>query len=117
MNILHREITYFFKRLLELEATLGHIESILNRDFKNIKNQFSKSSKLPPFLFGNSLVISDQTGPTDNGWQYNYPTGIHKTITFRNYTREIKEIVNREAGYSIAQSHEAFERRRHSGLW
>ncbi|MGE5942989.1 MAG: hypothetical protein ACM31G_01495, partial [Flavobacteriales bacterium] len=54
-----------------------------------------------------SLIISDWTGKTDNGWELNFHTGISKTT--ENYEKEVDNILSTEFCLAFAQSFEALE--------
>jgi len=105
MNPYETHIENLFIRLLELRHTISHLKSVLNASVKNFEKIEDGG-----FINASALVISDWTGPTDNGWELNYHTGIRK-ITFKeNYSQEVANIFSEECCYAFAQSFEALER-------
>jgi hypothetical protein len=105
MNPYETHIENLFIRLLELRHTSSHLKSVLNASVKNFEKVEDGR-----FINASALVISDWTGPTSNGWELNYHTGIRK-ITFKeNYSQEVINIFSQECCYAFAQSFEALER-------
>ena len=103
-------IENYINRITELQGTLFHIWSILRKDYQKVFERYMKSEiDDQPSLISNILVISDITGPTDNGWEYNYPAGNSRNIPYSKYEAEIANLVARESAFMCAQSHEAFE--------
>lgn len=104
MNPYKIHLDDFFNRVIELRHIASHINTILISSIK-----LFEGSKFD-FLSGSALVISDWTGPTDNGWEINFHTGIRK-ITFKeNYKDEVEKIISQECCLAFAQSYEALER-------
>lgn len=86
-----------------------HINSVLSRDAKKLLDNFKDNPKPIPFVMGNHLVISDLTGPTDNGWEINYSTGLTRSLLIDRYENEVNQLISRESGFMISQAYEAFE--------
>jgi hypothetical protein len=61
------------------------------------------------FYSESALVISDWTGPKDNGWEINFHTGIFKKTVKEMYPADINRIISRECCLMYAQSFEALE--------
>lgn len=93
-----------FGRIIELRHTVSNINSTLNSSVKNLTN------KQGIFLSGSALVISDWTGPTDNGWEINFHTGFRKITITEDYENEVKRVISQECCYAFAQSFEALEK-------
>ncbi|MFW5891657.1 MAG: hypothetical protein ACOCUI_05510 [bacterium] len=104
MNPYKTYLDKIFNRIIELRHIASHINITLLDSIKNIE----KSKKV--FLSGSALVISDWTGPTNNGWEINFHTGIRKTTYKENYINEVDSIISQECCHAFAQSFEALER-------
>ena len=111
MNPFQVAIENYFQRITDLQESLFHIDSVLNRDYWRISKLVLDSKTDGKDIFGlaSRLVISDITGPTDNGWELNYSTGFKKIVRFETLRTELDSLISREAGFMIAQAHEAFE--------
>jgi len=107
-NVLQNPIKEFFIKVIELQGTLRHIERILLRDLKLFNSKELQNSGIKS-LHGNHLIIGDLTGPDENGWKINYPTGISRVLEVENYQKEINFLIQRESAFMIAQAYEAFE--------
>jgi len=105
-----KEIDTFYNRVIELQSTLFQIDNVLRRDLKKQKSTNEKTKDKFTIKSASRLVISDLSGPTDNGWEINFPTDYNKIIKWSEYDQEIENLIAREAGYTIAQSCEAFVR-------
>ncbi len=93
----------FFEKLLYYRHISGRINKVFQKD---IQEYTAEKAKL---YFASALVISDWTGPTDNGWEINFHTGIVAETTKDNYETEIKNISSRQLCLLYAQSFESFE--------
>lgn len=103
------ELDIFFNRLVELQFSLFQISTVLKRDLRN-HQEIRTKGKISELKAISGLGISDLTGETDNGWEINFPTDYEKVVKSSEYENEIGNFIAREAGYSIAQSCEAFVR-------
>ena len=109
MNTFQATIETLFSRISILQGTLCYLEYALTNYGKFIKRKFEESSgESPDFLLGTSLIICDLTGPTDNGWNYYYPTAPNYKVTVSNNDKEIEKLINRESSFILAQGYEAF---------
>ena len=104
MNHYKNHIRALFIRSIELRHSLSHIKSVL---LKSIET-FDKT-KIPEFIHGSALVITDWTGPTDNGWDLVNHTGIRKATYKDTYVQEVGNMISQECCYAYAQSFEALE--------
>jgi hypothetical protein len=97
-------IQNYFARLLELR----HTAALINY---NLKHSIKKTAEIEgvKFISAYALIVSDWTGPTDNGWTINYHTGISKIIYRNEYESEVERIISTQCCYSFAQSFEALE--------
>lgn len=112
MNAYRNPIENFFNRISYLQGTLFHLESALSNYLK-IRNENFKNSlndNKVDFELGSSLVISDLTGVTDNGWPLYYPTQSKYILTISSYETETINLIKRETSYCLAQGYEAFEK-------
>ncbi len=105
MNHYSIHIKKLFTRTLELRHIVSHLKSVLKNSIKS----FEKIENID-FISGSALVITDWTGPTDNGRDLVNHTGIRK-ITYKDkYVQEVEEILSYEFCYAFSQSFEALER-------
>ena len=103
-NPFQKHIIELFNRIIELRHSTSRINSILKNDITKY------STEDPIFISGSSLIISDWTGPTDNGWELNFHTGISKFTKAENYSKEVEKIISQECCLAFAQSFEALEK-------
>jgi hypothetical protein len=94
----------FFNSLLYFR----HINGRINKLFKKEIEDCQLDDAIIHFV--SALVISDWTGPTDNGWEINFHTGISTETTKENYKTEIENIFSRQLCLLYAQSFEVFEK-------
>jgi len=102
----------------QLEALWGKLSNvngvlflIVNQIENYEKQQESlwkkKDIKVPRFM-GAVLSITDLTGPTHEGWPYNYPIG-GLLVKGHEFAKMKEEIIRRISCFSVAQGYEAFE--------
>jgi hypothetical protein len=96
LNFLYFQINYFRKRVETLKKEIR--KNVANHDNFDIENLFH----------GTSLVITDLTGPTDNGWLLKYPTGRHY-VEGEEYIEQLDWFLEREATLTVRQGYEVFE--------
>jgi hypothetical protein len=94
----------FFESLLYFRHISGRIDKVFHKEIKD----YSKDKAI--INFSSALVISDWTGPTDNGWEVNFYTGIVTHTTKDNYELEVRKIFSKQLCLLYAQSFEVFER-------
>jgi len=104
INPYKKYLDELFDRIIELRHTSSNINSTLKASLEGFANYHGK------FLSGSALVISDWSGPTDNGWEINFHTGFRKVTLKENYENEIQRIVSQECCFAFAQSFEALEK-------
>ncbi len=103
-NPYKKHLDIFFEKLLYYRHISGRIDKVLKKEIEVY------SSEDAIMHFASALIISDWTGPTDNGWELNFHTGIFTETTKENYEIEIKSISSRQRCLLYAQSFESFER-------
>lgn len=103
-NSYKKSIDQFFEKLLYYRHISGRINKVIQKDIKEY------SSDQARIHFASSLIISDWTVPTDNGWEINFHSGISRETTKDNYKSEIEKIHSRQLCLLYAQSFESFER-------
>jgi len=103
-NPFKEHIIELFKRIIELRHHSNRINLVLKKDAEKYTKEGAQ------FYSGSSLIISDWTGPTDNGWEINFHTGISKFTEKEDYSNEIEKIISRECCLAFAQSFEALEK-------
>ena len=108
-NTLQEPLMDLWGRFNFLNGILLLLENQLNNFRKLFENGLaSKKRDLSHVFVGVSLVVSDITGPTDNGWRLCYPAGGFHTQG-QDYFRMADVIVRRESAWAVAQGYEAFE--------
>lgn len=103
-NPYKKHLDIFFEKLLYYRHISGRIDKVLKKEIEIYSSEKAKMH------FASALIISDWTGPTDNGWELNFHTGIFTETTKENYEVEIKNISSRQRCLLYAQSFESFER-------
>lgn len=106
-NHYNRVIVKLLNRIAFLQGSLYHI----NIDLTGFKEYYQKSrSEAKPFDFrlGTHLIIRDISGPTDEGWNYAYPTKQKYIVKLSNYEEYNERLIYEYAAYIIIQSYEAF---------
>jgi|LSQX01.2.fsa_nt_gb hypothetical protein len=103
-NTYKKHLDQFFEKLLYYRHISGRINKVFQKDI----NVYSTEKAI--MHFASALIISDWTGPTDNGWEINFHTGIVAETTKDNYETEIEKISSRQLCLLYAQSFESFER-------
>lgn len=94
---------HLFQRIIELRHSSNRINSVLQKDVAKYTAEGAR------FFSGSSLVISDWTGKTDNGWELNFHTGVSKKTEKEYYATEVNNILSTEFCLAFAQSFEALE--------
>ena len=97
-------LNQFFEKLLYFRHISGRINKVFEKEIEDYTQDKATIN------FSSSLVISDWTGPTDNGWEINFHTGLFTQTTKENYEDEIRKIFSKQLCLLYAQSFEAFER-------
>ncbi len=103
-NSYKKHLDQFFEKLLYYRHISGRINKILQKEI------YLYNSDKANIHFASALVISDWTGPTNNGWELNFHTGIYNETTKDNYEEEIEKISSSQLCLLYAQSFESFER-------
>lgn len=103
-NSYKKNLNQFFEKLLYYR----HISGRINKVFQKEIEEYSSDKAIVHFL--SALILSDWTGPTDNGWEINFYSGITTETTKDNYKSEIEKINSRQLCLLYAQSFESFER-------
>jgi hypothetical protein len=96
-------LNHFFHTLLYYRHINGRINKVLKKEIEIYRQENSK------IHLASALVISDWTGPTDNGWEINFHTGVRTETSKDTYEIEIKKIFYRQLCLLYAQSYESFE--------
>lgn len=103
-NTYKKYLDQFLEKLLYYRHISGRINTVFNNDIQVYTSEEAKIN------FASALIISDWTGPTDNGWEINFPAGVTMETTKSNYESEIERIFSRQLCLLYAQSFESFER-------
>lgn len=94
----------YFERIAHIRGTLFHLDVSFTNYIKNYKGKTSING----YILAYRLIIGDLTGPTDNGWKLNYPTDATHSVKLSDLRNEIKNLIERETSYSLAQGFESF---------
>ena len=94
----------FFENLLYFRHMSGRIDKVFQKEIIDYREDEAI------IHFASALIISDWTGPTDSGWEINFPTGIITETVKENYESEVRRILSKQLCLLYAQSFEAFER-------
>jgi len=94
----------YFDSLIEYKHIASRTNTIL---FNDLKRCTSEDSKL---RFGSSLILTDWTGRTSNGWVYTYPTDSKLETTQENYPEFINDLISKQFCLFYVQSFEGLER-------
>lgn len=94
----------FFSTILEYKHTTKRLNVVLKKDSEKFTELGAR------YHSASSLIISDWTGKTDNGWEINFHTGISKETKKENYKVEINNTLSRLFCLMYSQSFEAFEK-------
>jgi hypothetical protein len=102
-NPYKEHLNHLFRRIIELRHSSNRINLVLQKDVEKYTAEGAR------FFSGSSLIISDWTGKTDNGWELNFHTGVSKRTEKENYSKEVSTILSTEFCLAFAQSFEALE--------
>lgn len=94
----------FFTTILEYKHTSKRLNDVLIKDIEKYTQIGAK------YHSASSLIISDWTGETDNGWAKTFHTGISVETEKENYAVEIHNVLSREFCLIYSQSFESFEK-------
>ncbi|MFD3003574.1 hypothetical protein ACFS7Z_24670 [Pontibacter toksunensis] len=103
-NTYREYLDQFFEKLLYYRHISGRINKVFQKDIQDYTSEQAK------IHFASALIISDWTGPTDNGWEINFHSGVSIETTKSNYESETRKIFSRQLCLLYAQSFESFER-------
>jgi len=103
-NTYKKYLDQFFEKLLYYRHISGRINKVFQKDIQEYTSEEAK------IHFVSALIISDWTGPTDNGWEINFPVGVTMETAKSNYKSAMEKIFSRQLCLLYAQSFESFER-------
>ncbi|MEX1014189.1 MAG: hypothetical protein WDZ80_03450 [Candidatus Paceibacterota bacterium] len=110
MNPLHIPIHRLFEKLNFLYFQINYFQKRIERLKKDIRKNVAKheSFQIEDLFHGTSLVITDLTGPTDNGWLLKFRTGRH-FVKGEEFIEQLDWFLEREASLTVQQGYEVFE--------
>lgn len=109
-DLLNEIIYEFFNRIALLRGSLFHLDTNIKQYSKLFLESWDKSeSNKPKFALLSRLIVSDLTGPTDNGWEIHYPTKSDYIVSFENYNKKTAELTIQFSHFVVIQSYEVFE--------
>lgn len=97
----------------ELDKFLSNISATQSINYqlathlKKYKNNYLPT--LRESFMGSTLVMGDLTGPSDNGWKLNYPTGFTNSIGLPEMPSNIDILISREGMRNFATAYEILE--------
>jgi hypothetical protein len=103
-NPYDQALNVFFDRIASLRYNAFRLNNQLAASLNN-----HEGSDEDAFISGSALIISDITGPTDNGYTINFHTGHSKFTLAKGYKEEVAKLISIECCYSFAQAFEALE--------
>lgn len=110
MNPLDTELLKLYDKLNLLHFLINFLDRRMASDIDWINQQIQNTEDqgwTAPF-HGSSLVITDLTGPTDNGFLLYGRTG-HFKVEGTEFVEMLRWVAKREGALSIAKAYEAFE--------
>jgi hypothetical protein len=93
----------FFQLITDFKHNSDRLNKVLLEDIKIYTADGAE------YYSGTALIIADWTGPTEDGWELPFHTGVIKETETKNYEEEIKTLLSREFGLVFAQCYEGFE--------
>jgi len=102
-NLYKIHLSTFFETITDFKHTSNRLNKVLLKDVEKY------TAYEATYFSATSLVIGDWTGPTDNGWELPFHSGVNKLTEKENYASEVKNLLSRKFGLTFAQSFEAFE--------
>jgi hypothetical protein len=94
----------FFEKLLYYRHLSNRLDKVLKEDISKYTSEGAQ------IHLASALIISDWTGPTDNGYELNFHSGVNYETTKNNYEIELNRIFTKQLCLLYAQSFESFER-------
>lgn len=102
-NIYRKHLNTYFETITDFKHAMNRLNKVLLNDVEKYKSEKSIYSS------GTALIIGDWTGPTDNGWELPFHTGIDKFTEKDGYPNEINNLLSREFRLAYSQCYEALE--------
>lgn len=110
MNPLDNELLKLYEKLNLLYFLIHFLDNRMETAIQKVNQQKERTNGddwIRPF-HGTSLVITDLTGPTDNGWLLFGRTGLVK-VQGEEFVEKLSWVAQREGALAIAKAYEAFE--------
>lgn len=110
MNPLDTELLKLYDKLNLLHFLIHFLDRRMTSTIKKVNQQIEKTKGqdwIAPF-HGNSLVITDLSGPTDNGFLLFGRTG-HVKVEGADFVEKLNWVAQREGALAIAKAYESFE--------
>lgn len=103
-NPYNKYLDHLYEVVLDYRHTTSLICRILLKDVESISSGNTISEN------HSALILSDWTGPTENGWEINQHSGKYRYTGKENYASDIENLVFRECGLIYAQVFELLEK-------
>lgn len=111
INQLVKLLDIHHKRLGELKGALFHAESIFQNHETKMKTYFGNAQNITGReIIRTSLIISDLTGDIINGGVKMQNINSSYSVNKDNFDNELRLMLYRQSGYTIAQGYESFFR-------
>ncbi|TDE28912.1 hypothetical protein E0I61_11015 [Flavobacterium ranwuense] len=94
----------YFSTLLEFIHNCRRLNKVITLDFE----KYTQTGSV--FNSNSTLILSDWTGKTDNGWVLPFHSGLFKSTSKENYKSEMISVLSREFCLMYCQSYESLEK-------
>ncbi|MEQ9305070.1 MAG: hypothetical protein RJQ14_14270 [Marinoscillum sp.] len=101
--MLRSELNNFLSNISGTQSVYYQLATYLNNHKKHYLPTLKES------FMGSTLIMGDLTGPSDNGWKLNYPTGFSNSIKLPEMPSNIDTLISREGMRNVATAYEILE--------
>ncbi|MDR6808840.1 uncharacterized protein YdcH (DUF465 family) [Dyadobacter sp. BE34] len=103
MNPYQPSLQEFLGNINQLKIRSLHFKSVLEQSVKRYDNDLNREIQT---ITSSALIISDWTGPTENGWKLNHHSGIFNSIRQETYANDAYYMLSFHCQYSFVQMFE-----------
>lgn len=103
MNPYQPSLQEFLGNINQLKTRSLHFKSVLEQSVKRYDNDLNREIQT---ITLSALIVSDWTGPTENGWKLNYHSGATNSIRQETYIDDAYYMLSFHCQYSFAQMFE-----------
>lgn len=108
MNQLKIELDKFLDGISATQSLLFQTTTHLKNHKKNLLKGWEGTTSNHPIM-ASTLIMGDLTGPSDDRWKINYPTGFNFTVELNELETSIDTLIKREGMRSLATCYEILE--------